>query len=75
MAARLPASLVSQVSGTCSLLDIPGMTWKLFSLCAPAADKAAQVLTDVLPALPAIKRLFDKAKGVAFEDTDMAGKL
>ena len=47
----------------------------LFSLYAPAADKAAQVLAEVLPALPAIKTLFEKARGLASEDTDMAGKL
>ncbi len=47
----------------------------LFGLCAPAADKAAQLLAEVLPALPAIKRLFEKARGLAAEDTDMAGKL
>ena len=51
------------------------MTCTLFSLYAPAADKAVQVLAEVLPALPAIKRLLEKARGLASEDTDMAGEL
>ena len=51
------------------------MTQTLFSLCASAADKAAQVLAEVVPALPAIKSLFEKARGLASEDTDMAGEL